>query len=81
MSEKFKITEDIWPRIHTMASKCTIDTKARIFQVKILNNVLYLNKQLYKTNLSEGPLCRYAIKSMRLLHIYSLNAVTRLIFT
>ena len=28
-----------------------------IFQFKILNNVLYLNKQLYKMNLSVGPLC------------------------
>ena len=40
-----------------MASKCTLDTKAWIFQFKILNSVLYLNKQLYKMNLSESPLC------------------------
>ena len=57
ISAKFKITEDLWSRIYTMASKCTLDTKTRIFQFKILDNVLYLNKQLYKMNLSVSPLC------------------------
>ena len=57
ISAKFKITEDLWSRIYTMPSKCTLDTKTRIFQFKILNNVLYLNKQVYKMNLSVSPLC------------------------
>ena len=47
ISAKFKTTEDLWLRIYTMACKCTLDTKTRIFQSKILNNVSYLNKQLY----------------------------------
>ena len=62
ISAKFKITEDLWSRIYTMASKCTLNTKTRIFQFKILNNVLYLNKQLYKMNLSESPLCSLCLK-------------------
>ena len=45
-----------------MASKCTLDTKTRIFQFKILNNGLYLNKQLYKMNLSVSPLCSLCLK-------------------
>ena len=39
ISAKFKIMEDLWSRIYTMASKCTLDTKSRIFQFKIPNNV------------------------------------------
>ena len=62
ISAKFKIMEDLWPRIYTMASKCTLDTKARILQFKILNNVLYPNQQLYKMNLSESPLCSLCYK-------------------
>ena len=45
-----------------MSSKCTLDTKTRIFQFKILNNVLNLNKQLYKMNLSVSPLCSLCLK-------------------
>ena len=62
ISAKFKITEVLWSRIYTMASKCTLDTKTRIFQFKILNNVLYLNKQLCKMNLSVSPLCSLCLK-------------------
>ena len=60
LSVKFKITEDLW--IYTMASKCILDTKTTIFQFKILNNVVYLNKQLYKVNLSVSPLCSLCLK-------------------
>ena len=54
--------EGLWSRIYTTASKCTLDTKTRIFQFKILNNVLYLNKQLYKMNLSVSPFCSLCLK-------------------
>ena len=36
--------------------------KSRIFQFKILNNAFYLNKQFYKMNLSESPLCSLCLK-------------------
>ena len=59
---EFKIMLHLWSRIYTMASKCTLDTKTRIFQFKILNNVLYLNKQLYNMNLSVSRLCSLCLK-------------------
>ena len=62
ITTKFKITEDLSSRIYTIASKCTLDTKTRIFQFKILYNVLYVNKQLYKMNLSVSPLCSLCLK-------------------
>ena len=45
--------------------------KTRIFQFKIFNNVLYLNKQLHKINLSESPLCLLCHKEQEtFLHLF-----------
>ena len=40
-----------------LSSKRAIDTGTRVFQYKILNNILYLNKHLYKIKVVESPLC------------------------
>ena len=45
-SNKFNVTEDDWPLIYTLAGKLTLDSKLRVFQHKVLNNILYLNKSL-----------------------------------
>ena len=37
-----------WKCIYLMPCRVTIDTNLRIFQYKILNNVLYLNEKLFK---------------------------------
>ena len=42
---------------HSLAGKCSIDSGTRIFQYKILNNALYLNKHLFRCKLAESPLC------------------------
>ena len=57
LSGKFEIGEELWPKIYMLSSKCAIDTRTRVFQYKILNNVLYLNKHLYKMKGVESPLC------------------------
>ena len=36
-----------------------IDTNLRIFQYKLLNNVLYLNEKLFKFNIVFSPLCSF----------------------
>ena len=36
-----------WKGIYLLTRKVTIDTKLRIFQYKLLNNILYLNKDLF----------------------------------
>ena len=43
--------------VYTLPRKVTIDTSTRIFQYKILNNILYLNNRLYKMTITENPLC------------------------
>ena len=57
LSGKFEFGEELWPKIYMLSSKCAIDTGTRVFQYKILNNVLYLNKHLYKMKVAESPLC------------------------
>ena len=56
LSGKFGIGKELWPKIYMLSSKCAIDTRTRVFQYKILSNVLYLNKHLYKMKVVESPL-------------------------
>ena len=56
-AQKFDFSEEDWPKIYSLAGKCSIDSKPRIFQYKILNNALYLNKRLFRSKLTESPLC------------------------
>ena len=46
-----------WSFVYTLPRKVTIDTSTRIFQYKILSNILYLNNLLYKMTIAESPLC------------------------
>ena len=62
MTQKFDISDQLWPKFYTLASKRTIETKIRVFQYKILNNILYLNKQLHKMRIKESPLCSFCFK-------------------
>ena len=51
-------TTDInWPKVYMIPQKVTIDTTLRIFQFKILNNILYLNEKISKFDLNVNPLC------------------------
>ena len=37
----------------------TVNTKLRVFQYKILNNILFVNKMLFKLRKIESPLCSF----------------------
>ena len=43
----------------TLTTEVSIDANLRIFQYKILNNILYLNKQLFIFNKKYTKLCSY----------------------
>ena len=60
--EKFEIGEELWPKIYMLSSKCAIYTRTRVFQYKSLNNILYLNKHLYKMKVVESPPCSFCQK-------------------
>ena len=48
-----------WKDIYTLPSKVTTNAYIRLFQYKILNNVLYLNKKLHTLGLSNTQLCSF----------------------
>ena len=48
-----------WKKVYMIPRKCTINSHTRIFQYKILNNILYLNDRLFKMNLVESEMCSF----------------------
>ena len=46
-----------WATVYLLPQKTTIESRMRIFQYKILNNILYLNNRLYKCGYVESPMC------------------------
>ena len=64
-----------WKTIHLLPRIATVDTTIRIFQYKLLNNVLFLNKMLYRFGISQNSLCSScSLKEETPMHIfYSCN--------
>ena len=48
-----------WKSIYLLPRKVTLDSHTRIFQYKILNNILYLNEKLFKFGISSSSLCSF----------------------
>jgi len=48
-----------WKDIYLLPRKVTVDTTLRFFQYKLLNNILYLNKQLFTFNKVETKKCSF----------------------
>ena len=46
-----------WKSIYLLPRRVTLDTNLRMFQYKLLNNVLYLNKMLFRFRKVDSPLC------------------------
>ena len=46
-----------WAAVYLLPQKTTIESRMRIFQHKILNNIMYLNNRLHKFGYAESPLC------------------------
>ena len=55
----FKSSTVDWSDIYLLPRKTIINTKHRSFQQKILNNVLYLNKLLFKSGKVKSQLCSF----------------------
>jgi hypothetical protein len=56
---KFPTTENNWLKIYSLPRKVSIYGYGRIFQYKILNNVLYLNKKLFLFGKSPISTCSF----------------------
>ena len=48
-----------WKKIYLLPRKVSNDTNLRMFQYKILKNILYLNKQLFIFDKKDTKLCSY----------------------
>ena len=48
-----------WKLIYRISRVATLETKIRIFQHKLLNNVLYLNKKLFQFGIISQPKCSF----------------------
>ena len=48
---------DSWKHIYSLPRKVTLDSKTRSFQYKILNNIVYLNHQMFHMKIVSSPLC------------------------
>ena len=48
-----------WDKIYILPRIVTTDSRIRIFQYKILHNVLYLNKKLFQFNKINSPECSF----------------------
>ena len=57
IARKLNVEISNWKEICTLPRKITHDSYSRIFQYKILNNILYLNKHLHQFKIVSTPLC------------------------
>ena len=63
-SNLFTLPDDFdWTKIYDLPRKTTIDTHLRMFQYKILNNVLYLNEKLFHFGPVDSEKCRFCFVS------------------
>ena len=67
-----------WPSIYLLARNVTLDTYTRVFHYKIVNNILYLNQQLFKINLVSTDKCSYChFASENVRHLFCKCIVTK----
>ena len=60
-----------WKSIYLLPRHVTLDTNLRMFQYKLLNNVLYLNNMLFRFKKVDSPLCSYCNEEEEtLLHLF-----------
>ena len=56
------LSEIDWNKVYLIPCKVTTETSLRVFQYKILNNILYWNNRPYKFGFSDRPLCSLCAK-------------------
>ena len=75
-----KTTNLNWKEIYILPRKISIDSNLRMFQYKILNNILLLNKLLFKFKKVPSPLCSFcnSADETSLHSFYTCNVTKRL---
>ena len=71
LNELLKTDSFDWKQIYLLPRLVTLDSYSRSFQYKILNNVLYLNKKLFKFRQLTSPLCSFCkLSDETVLHLF-----------
>ena len=70
--EKLLANDNInWQEVYMIPCKVSISSSIRIFQYKILNNILYLNRKISKFDQGVSHLCSLCLKEPEdILHIF-----------
>ena len=55
----FDSSEFNWEKIYFLICNITLDTKVRVLQYKVLHNILYVNKMLFKFGKVISPRCSF----------------------
>ena len=55
----FETSQFNWKKIYFLIRNTTLDTKARMFQYKVLHNILYANKMLFKFGKVTSARCSF----------------------
>ena len=67
-----------WKQSYLILQKVIIDTSLRIFQYKILNNILYLNERLSKIDPTVSSLCSLCKKGPEnVIHLFCECSITK----
>ena len=77
--QKLLCRQDLdWASIYMIPRMVTVESKLRIFQYKVLNNILYLNDRLFKMGIVQTPWCSLCKQEKEtVIHLLSRCNVTR----
>ena len=67
----FETSQFNWKKIYFLIRNTTLDTKARMFQYKVLHNILYANKMLFKFGKVTSPRCSFCkLHDETIMHLF-----------
>ena len=67
----FESSDFNWKKIYFLIRNTTLDTKARMFQYKVLHNTLYVNKMLFKFGKVISPRCSFCkLHEETIMHLF-----------
>ena len=67
-----------WKSMYLLPRRVTLDTSLRVFQYKLLNNVLYLNDMLFRFKKFDSRLCSYCNEEEETLpHLFQSSLKTK----
>ena len=71
LEDLFQIKDFDWKHAYLLPRRVTVDTNLRIFQHKIVSNVLYLNEKLFRFKKVSCPLCCFCqSENETLIHLF-----------